>query len=238
MLQGHYCVANSLSPATNHSSSRGYWAGLLWATTNPAPGKYDFSELETILEHAATADQYVEVNALVGQCSPSWIYTAAGGVTPLKVNWKPPPQCVPPECVPAGTWECSRNGGQGCGCDGAGWPPQTKCTIGAGCGCNQTFPDYLSPHYKVHLTAWVQATHAHIMSLPAAARSRIVSLQCNAGSTGDGCGWHGRLYPEQRLKGLDKIENKSVFHDYQLSILEVFIETCELPLLGPLTKCF
>ena len=55
MLQGHYCVANSLSPATNHSSSRGYWAGLLWATTNPAPGKYDFSELETILEHAATA---------------------------------------------------------------------------------------------------------------------------------------------------------------------------------------
>ena len=25
---------NSLSPATNHSSSRGYWAGLLWATTN------------------------------------------------------------------------------------------------------------------------------------------------------------------------------------------------------------
>ena len=127
------------------------------------------TEREAILTHAATADQYVEVNALVGQCSPSWLYTAAGGVPPLKVNWKPPPQCVPPECVPAGTWEGSRNGGQGCGCDGAGWPPLTKCTIGAGCGCNQTFPDYLSPHYKAPLTAWVQAPHAHGLALEAVA---------------------------------------------------------------------
>ena len=134
---------NSLSPPTNWSFARGYWAGLLWANTNPAPGVYDFSELDAILSAAILADQYVEVNALVGQCSPSWIYSSAGGVTPVKVNWKPPPQCVPPECVPAGTWECSRNGGQGC-------------------GCNQTFPDYLGAAYRAHQKDWIVATHKHI----------------------------------------------------------------------------
>lgn len=220
---------NSLSPPTNWSFSRGYWAGLLWANTNPAPGVYDFSELDAILSAAILADQYVEVNALVGQCSPSWIYSSAGGVTPVKVNWKPPPQCVPPECVPAGTWECSRNGGQGCGCDGAGWPPLTKCTPGAGCGCNQTFPDYLGDPYRAHQKDWIVATHKHIMGLSPELKKRVLSVQGNAGSTGDGCAYHGRIYPEQRLAGLDKIQNKSVFDAYQLEVLDFFVETYSKP---------
>jgi hypothetical protein len=229
LADGHYCVGNDLSPPTSLNSSRGYWAGLTWKSSSPARGRYDFSEVDAILTAAAKADQFVEFNALVGQCSPDWLYTADGGVTALKVNWKPPPQCLPPTCVPAGTWDCARNGGQGCGCDGAGWPPQTHCTIGAGCGCNQTFPDYLSESYYAHLEDWVKATHAHIMKLPPALFERIVSVQANAGSTGDGCAWHGRLYPEQRLAGFDKIQNKSVFHAYQLRVLELFIETYSAP---------
>merc|ERR1711988_223453 len=113
--------------------------GLTWADTNPAPGFYDFSELDRILRTASDADQYVEINALVGQCSPTWLYEH--GVTPLIVNWKPPPTCVPPTCVPAGTWNCSLNGGQGCGCDGV--------------ACNQTFPDYLSTVYQKHMQEWI-----------------------------------------------------------------------------------
>lgn len=209
MADGHYCVSNSLSPMTNYSFSNGYWAGLSWAESSPAPGVFNFSSLDTILKSADKGDYYVEVNPLVGQCSPTWLYSI--GVEPLIVNWKPPPSCVPPLCVPAGTWNCSHDNGTGCGCDGV-YP------------CNQTFPDYLSPLYQKHQKEWVIAVHTHIISLPSNLRRRVLSVQTNAGSTGDGCAWHGRLYPDQRLKGYAKIENKTVFNEFSLKIHQMYID--------------
>lgn len=205
MYGGHYCSKNGASPPTKWSSTNGYWAGLDWSFTNPAKGVYNFSELDAILQEAEVLDQYVEVNALIGQCSPDWIYQH--GVTPLIVNWKPPPTCVPPICVPAGTWDC----GAGCGCGGT--------------PCNQTFPDYLSPLYFKYLQAWVEATHAHITSLPASLRKRILSVQANAGNTGDGCAWHGRLFPEQREAGFQKIMDQTVFAKWYLKVMQMYIDT-------------
>lgn len=212
MKDGHYCDVNSNSPPTGFDFSRGYWAGLTWAATNPAYGVYNFSELDAILQAADAADQYVEVNALVGQCSPKWIYTH--GVTALKVNWKPPPTCVPPICVPAGTWNCSTHNGTGCGCDGV-------------TPCNQTFPDYLSSIYQQYLEKWIKATHKHIVGLPAHLRERVLSVQANAGSTGDVQFFHGRLYPEQQ--NFTGYGSKSVFTDYYRAVMKIYIDTYNVP---------
>ena len=76
----------------------GYWAGLTWADSSPAKGRFDFSALDTTIKQADAADQFCEINALVGQCAPKWLYTA--GIEPLIVNWKPPTSCVPPTCYP------------------------------------------------------------------------------------------------------------------------------------------
>lgn len=118
LTDGHYCADNALSPPTTYDFSRGYWFGLTWASTAPSAGVFNFSGLDAALARADATNQYVEANALVGQCSPAWLYSKAVGVEPLIVSWKPPPTCVPPLCVPAGTWNCSSNNGQGCGCDG------------------------------------------------------------------------------------------------------------------------
>ena len=219
LRDGHYCAANSLSPPTNFNFSNGYWAGLTWASTNPAPGVYNFSEVDAILRAADTSNQFVEFNALIGQCSPSWLYT--NGVTALNVNWKPPPTCVPPICVPAGTWSCENHG---CGCDGV-YP------------CNQTFPDYLSPIYLKYAQEWIHATHGHLVSLPDNLRKRILSVQVNAGSTGDGCFFHGRLYPDQQkltpkssppcytCSKLGDSTWRDYYHQYYMKIAETYIST-------------
>ena len=73
LRDGHYCADNSLSPPTNFNFSSGYWAGITWASTNPAAGVYNFSEVDAILRAAETLDLFVEFNALIGQCSPTWI---------------------------------------------------------------------------------------------------------------------------------------------------------------------
>lgn len=219
LRDGHYCAANSLSPPTSYNFSSGYWAGLTWASTNPAPGVYNFSELDAVLQKADTSRQFVEINALIGQCSPAWLYK--NGVTALNVNWKPPPTCVPPICVPAGTWSCENHG---CGCDGV-YP------------CNQTFPDYLSPVYLKHAQDWIRATHAHLVKLPDNLRRRIVSVQVNAGSTGDGCFFHGRLYPDQQkltpktnppcytCSKLGDSTWKDYFHKYYMQIAQTYVST-------------
>ena len=217
LRDGHYCAANSLSPPTSFNFSSGYWAGITWASTNPAPGVYNFSEVDAILRAADTLDQFVEFNALIGQCSPTWLYS--NGVTALNVNWKPPPTCVPPTCVPAGTWSCENHG---CGCDGV-YP------------CNQTFPDYLSPIYLKHAQEWINATHAHLTSLPDNLKKRILSVQVNAGSTGDGCFFHGRLYPDQQkltpqsnppCYTCSKLGDKTwrdYYHKYYMQIAETYV---------------
>eukprot|EP00729_Bicosta_minor_P021936 gene21936-3522_t len=210
LTDGHYCADNALSPPTTYDFSRGYWFGLTWASTAPSAGVFNFSGLDAALARADATNQYVEANALVGQCSPAWLYSKAVGVEPLIVSWKPPPTCVPPLCVPAGTWNCSSNNGQGCGCDGR-YP------------CNQTFPDYLSPIYQTHQKAWAQALHDHVQDLPRNLFDRLLSVQVNAGSTGDGCAWHGRLYPDQRLAGYNKIENKTVYNAFSLSVHKMWI---------------
>ena len=105
LYDGHYCINNDASPPAGFNFTKGYWAGLRWDATNPAPGVFNFSEVDAILRRANKTDTFVELNALVGQCSPSWLYDD-GYVVPLKVNWKPPPTCMPPTCVPAGTWSC------------------------------------------------------------------------------------------------------------------------------------
>ena len=212
LADGHYCASNALSPPTSFDFSKGYWAGLTWADSSPAKGKFDFSALDATLKAADAADQFVEINALVGQCAPKWLYS--NGVEPLNVNWKPPTSCIPPICVPAGTYHCSDNGGQGCGCDGVH-------------PCNQTFPDYLSPTYQNHQREWVQAIHDHLTALPQNLFDRVISVQVNAGSTGDGCPWHGRLYPAQRLAGYDKIENKTVYENFSLEVHKMWIQIFE-----------
>ena len=219
LRDGHYCADNSLSPPTNFNFSSGYWAGITWASTNPAAGVYNFSEVDAILREAETLDLFVEFNALIGQCTPTWIYS--NGVTALNVNWKPPPTCVPPICVPAGTWSCENHG---CGCDGV-YP------------CNQTFPDYLSPIYLKYAQEWIRATHAHLTSLPDNLRKRILSVQVNAGSTGDGCFFHGRLYPDQQnltpetdppcytCSKLGDKTWKDYYHKYYMQIAETYVST-------------
>eukprot|EP00937_MAST-01D_sp_MAST-1D-sp2_P000672 g672.t1 len=218
LYDGHYCINNDASPPTGFDFTKGYWAGLRWDQTNPAPGVFNFSEVDAILRRANETDTFVEFNALVGQCSPSWLYDD-GYVVPLKVNWKPPPTCVPPTCVPAGTWDCGA-GGFHCGCDGV-YP------------CNQTFPDYTAPTYLDYLQQWIRATHAHLMALPAALRGRVLSVQVNAGSTGDGTFFHGRLWPAQQgLTPEDggcylctQVDNKTVFHDFYMSVATEYIHT-------------
>lgn len=221
LRDGHYCAANSLSPPTRYNFSAGYWAGLTWAATNPAKGVYNFTEVDAILRTADASDQFVEFNALIGQCSPSWIY--ANGVTALNVNWKPPPSCVPPTCVPAGTWDCGPTGAS-CGCDGV-YP------------CNQTFPDYLSPVYLKYAQEWIRATHKHLISLPDNLQRRILSVQVNAGSTGDGCFFHGRLYPDQQkltptsdtpcytCSKLGDKDWKANYHAYYMEIAKTYVST-------------
>ena len=208
MFDGHYCADDDAIPDVNYEFGRGYWHGLTWHASNPGPGVFNFSALDALLAHADRHDRYVEANALVGQCSPTWLYTH--GVEALVVNWKPPPTCVPPTCVPAGTWNCSGNNGQGCGCDG-----RTPC--------NQTFPDYLSPVYQRHQEEWAQALHDHLMALPHNLFRRLLSLQVNAGSTGDDTAWHGRLYPSQRLAGYNKIEDKAVYAAFSLKVHAMWI---------------
>lgn len=221
LRDGHYCADNSLSPPTDYNFSAGYWAGLTWAATNPAPGVYNWTEVDALLRTADASDQFVEFNALVGQCSPTWLYT--NGITALNVNWKPPPSCVPPTCVPAGTWSCGATGAS-CGCDGV-FP------------CNQTFPDYLSPVYLKYAQEWIRATHAHFISLPENLLKRILSVQVNAGSTGDGCFFHGRLYPDQQMlnstshppcytcQRLGKTGWKDYYHTYYMEIATTYVET-------------
>jgi len=211
MIDGHYCAQNTAM--TNFSWTRGYWLGFTWAATNPEYGVFDFSELDQTLRTADKNDQYVEVNALVGQCSPPWLYEH--GVTPLLVNWKPSPTCVPPICVPAGTWNCSNSGGEGCGCDGV--------------PCNQTFPDYFSPIYRSRMKEWINASHQHIVALPPNLRKRILSVQANAGSTGDLSGWHGRLYPDQREAGFDRIENATLWAQYYEDVMKDWIDIYNVP---------
>ena len=173
---------------------------------------FNFTALDHVLTQAAAKDRYVEINALVGQCAPTWLYDASVGVTPLIVNWKPSTSCVPPLCVPAGTYDCARDDGTGCGCDGV-YP------------CNQTFPDYLSPIYNAHLKEWIQATRDHLVGLPAAISSRILSVQVNVGSTGDGTFWHGRLYPDQREMGFQEMnDNATIQADYFLRIKKLYID--------------
>ena len=72
LYDGHYCINNDASPPTGFNFTKGYWAGLRWDETNPAPGVWNFSEVDAILRRANDTDTFVEFNALVGQCSPSW----------------------------------------------------------------------------------------------------------------------------------------------------------------------
>ena len=144
--------------------------------------------------------------------APAWLYEATVGVTPLIVNWKPSTACVPPLCVPVGTYDCALQNGQGCGCDGV-YP------------CNQTFPDFLSPVYNKHLQEWIQATRDHVVGLPTELSSRILSVQVNVGSTGDGCFWHGSLYPAQREAGYQEMQdNATIKGDYFLRIKKLYID--------------
>ena len=101
LRDGHYCVSGYSAPTTFNSTA-GYWAGLTWSSSlSPAPHVFNFTALDAILEQAAAALRYVEINPLVGECAPAWLYGAKVGVEALIVNWKPSTACVPPICVPA-----------------------------------------------------------------------------------------------------------------------------------------
>ena len=81
----------------------------------------------------------------------------------------------------------------------------------------------------------IRATHAHLVELPSDLRSRVLSVQVNAGSTGDQSFFHGRLYPDQQQltptsnppchtcsqlgKGSD------AFHKYYMQIAETYAST-------------
>lgn len=90
------------------------------------------------------------------------------------------------------------------------------------------FPDYLSPTYQRLFLRAVDRFAAHIASLPASVKSRIVASQAMFGSTGDDCPWHGApvdapITPEKRW-GLFSDDQ---WHNFTMSSSPAICASCE-----------
>lgn len=75
----------------------------------------------------------------------------------------------------------------------AGGVPPVNITPSSAKHDNQPaiFPNYLDPTYQRCFLRAIDRFAAHIATLPAAVRAKIVASQAMFGSTGDDCPWHG-----------------------------------------------